>query len=68
MVIKLMSDEAAKCSSKNVGVLQVWSAKWSCYVDVSHLSEISEGNQVTVLVRDSTEKSSIEVQCTIDIC
>ena len=63
VVVKLTSDDEAKGSSKSVGVLQVWSAKWSCYVDVSDLTEIGEGDRITVLVKDSVKKNNTEVHC-----
>ena len=63
VVVKLTSDDEAKGSSKSVGVLQAWSAKWSCYVDVSDLTEIGEGDRITVLVKDSVKKNNTEVHC-----
>ena len=61
VVVKLTSDDEAKGSSKSVGVLQVWSAKWSCYVDVSDLTEIGEGDRITILVKDSVKKKRYTV-------
>ena len=66
VVVKLTGHDVTS-SSKGVGVLQVWSTKWSCYVDVSDLAAIGEGDRITVLVQDGTQKSSTEVCSYINV-
>ena len=66
MAVKLTGHDVTS-SSKGVGVLQVWSTKWSCYVDVSDSAAIGEGDRITVLVQDGTQKSSTEVCSYINV-
>ena len=39
-------------------MLKKWSTKWECYIDVTRLSEIVEGDRLTVVIAENSEKST----------
>lgn len=54
-------DKCKESTIKHVGVLKRWSSKWQCYIDVTRLSEIVEGDRLTVAIAENAEKNIEQV-------
>ena len=54
-----IADKCKESTTKCVGMLKKWSSKWECYIDVTRLSKIVEGDRLTVVIAENVEKSSI---------
>jgi len=62
-------DVTVKVADKGkMGMLKKWSAKWQCYINVSRLSEISDGDQLTVVVTKSTNPQHQLQQVCLAVC
>ena len=50
--MKIADKQKEDATSKCIGMLKKWSTKWECYIDVVRLSEIVEGDRLTVTLAD----------------
>ena len=52
------ADKCKESTTKCVGMLKKWSSKWECYIDVTRISEIDEGDHLTVIAENAEKSTS----------
>lgn len=57
------ADKCKESSTKCVGMLKKWSSKWECFIDVTKISEVVEGDHLTVVMAQDEKSTSHEPVC-----
>lgn len=50
--------EAPTCTKY---ILQRWEHKWNCFIDVSNMEEVKDGDKLTVVLKPGNESSEVKV-------
>ena len=55
--------ESSTCTSNTKYILQRWEHKWNCFIDVSNIEEVKNGDRITVVLKPGKEQTgSAEVK------
>ena len=55
-------DEAEHSTCNNMYILQRWEGKWDCFIDVSSIEEVKNGDRLTVVLKPGKEQNGSEVK------
>ena len=49
--------------SPDIYLLQKWSTKWECYVDVTHPNELADGDKLAVIAKPKLSSNKVCGRC-----